>query len=195
MQFLHIKFCLAVFNILGFPTGRQFVGVTSYQGDKRIPVLLSSHAANLTPIEDGFFARHQLMLGGCKGIDTGEHQDMLESTQVIVEILHQFFQIASHRRRSGFIFLHILIKWLIECCAHDALPHTVGNRHDEAIIVTIRHPLSKGLPAIVSIFSIGHFQASGKGVIFRRFGRNHLSGVTIIVLVIMGQFDATFTRA
>ena len=115
---------------------------------------------------------------------------MLKSTQVIVEILHQLFQIPGHRRRSGFIFLHILVKGLIECRAHNALPHAVGDRHHETIVVTSRNPFRKFLPAIIGIRAVGHFDASGKGVIFERFGRNHLPRVSIIVLIICRQLDA-----
>ena len=120
---------------------------------------------------------------------------MLESSQIIIQFLHQFVQIASQLGRCVLTWLYVFIDRLVQPSADNAFPHTVGNGRHITIILRISNPLCKILPAIFGILSVRHFQALRKGMIFRRFSCDHLSRIAIIILVIIRQLDSAITWA
>ena len=172
-----------VHGFTGFHVDHVRVGID--QGDKRIPHLLWRHAA-----QDGarkmidhagghFFAGDLALIGG----RVVEHAKV--GLHVVVQVLHQPFEVLLKVRIHGHRVVHEFIQRFDQSEAESLLPQTVHDDGSEPRILLVGHPACVGLEGRFAGQDVALMPHHRAGLYLRvRLG--------IVILVIVGEGGQAF---
>ncbi len=170
------------------PLGK-LIRISSGQGDQRVPDLLRTHAFNLAAIECLRHSSFKSLWVSSKLKILGQQEHMLKRPEVVVQVIpHQADEIIHELRGNRLLRLFVFVYRLIDSLAHDALPHPI---HDDGreVIISSHHPIREVITGSVVIPALRRADPFSE----MRLSPNHLSGISITVLIITGKLDPTLT--
>ena len=114
---------------------------------------------------------------------------MLESLQVVIEVVHQLCHISHQLRINGFRRFDVFIHRLEDPLAHNSLPHSVRDHRRELLSGSGNDPISELLAAVAFILAVRH----SHGFTERRPCTDQFPRIPVTVLVVRRQLDPTLS--